>query len=317
MVWVQNNDFANWKKNMNEINELFTIRDYLRWTVSRFNEASLFYGHGTESAWDEAVALILHTLHLAHNTEPSILDARLTTPEREAIYKIVQRRIKERIPVPYLTHEAWFKGMAFYVDERVLVPRSPIAELITNEFTPWLEIDSVHSILDLCTGSGCIAIACAKQFPHCEVDASDISPDALAVAKMNVLRHEVEDQVHLHQADLFNGLPEKKYDLILSNPPYVDADDMAMLPPEFLHEPKLGLASGPDGLNAVINILQNAAKYLNPNGTLIVEVGNSEYALIEKFPDAPFTWFEFQNGGGGVFMLTAEQLTQYHDVFSS
>lgn len=297
---------------MNEINELVTIRDFLRWAVSRFNEASLFYGHGTDSAWDEAVALILHTLHLPHSVDPAILDARLTRSEREAIYHIIQRRVTDRIPVPYLTKEAWFADLSFYVDERVLIPRSPLAELIINDFSPWIEMGSVHSILDLCTGSGCIAIACAKQFPHCEVDASDVSSDALAVAKINVLRHEVEEQVHLFSGDLFHALPsEKKYDLILSNPPYVDAEDMAMLPQEFLHEPELALASGTNGLNATTAILQNASRYLNSNGVLIIEVGNSEQAVVEQFPDVPFTWLEFQNGGGGVFMLTAEQLNKH------
>lgn len=296
---------------MKEINELFTLRDFMRWAVSRFNEASLFYGHGTENAWDEAAALILHTLHLPHDMNQNILDARLTQIERESIYQLIIRRTTDRIPVPYLTHEAWFAGLSFYVDERVLIPRSPIAELITNDFAPWIEIDSVHSILDLCTGSGCIAIACATQFPHCEVDASDISADALTVAKLNVLRHSVEDQVHLHQADLFKGLPQKKYDLILSNPPYVDAHDMSTFPPEYSHEPALGLAAGSDGLTTVIHILQSAHAFLNPYGVLIVEVGNSEHALTEKFPDIPFTWIEFENGGGGVFLLTAEQLSQF------
>lgn len=302
---------------MNEINELLTIRDFMRWAVSRFNEASLFYGHGTDSAWDEAAALILHTLHLSHQVDHSILDARLTSAEREAVYKIIKRRVAERIPVPYLTHEAWFGGLSFYVDERVLIPRSPIAELIGTEFSPWVDMNAVHSILDLCTGSGCIAIACAKQFPHCEIDASDISIEALAVAKMNVVRHGVEDQVHLHQSDLFNGLPQKSYDLIVSNPPYVDAEDMAMLPPEFLHEPKLGLESGPDGLKATMHILQQAGQYLSPKGVLIVEVGNSEYALTEKFPEIPFTWLEFENGGGGVFMLTAKQLADAQSSMTS
>jgi len=297
---------------MNEINELVTIRDFLRWAVSRFNEASLFYGHGTDSAWDEAVNLILHTLHLPHSVDPNILDARLIHSEREAIYDIIQRRITHRIPAPYLTKEAWFAGLSFYVDERVLIPRSPFAELIKNDFSPWIEADSIHSILDLCTGSGCIAIACAKQFPDCEVDASDISSDALAVAKINVLRNAVEEQVHLYVSDLFKDLPkEKKYDLILSNPPYVDAKDMALLPQEFLHEPALALASGSDGLNATKMILCNAHHYLNPHGVLIIEVGNSEQAIMEQFPHVPFTWLEFRQGGGGVFMLTAEQLSHY------
>lgn len=300
---------------MSEIAELQTIRDFIRWAVSRFNEAGLYYGHGTESAWDEAIALILHTLHLPHDIDPSVLDGRLTAKEREAVYKLIQKRIHERIPVPYLTHQAWFADLPFYVDERVLVPRSPIAELIENQFQPWVEPDQIHSILDLCTGSGCIAIACAKAFPDATVDASDVSPDAIAVAKMNILRHQAEDQVHIHQSDLFNSLPKKKYDLIVSNPPYVDAEDMAGLPDEYKHEPTLGLAAGKDGLDFALTILKNAENYLNPHGVLIVEVGNSEHALADKFPEIPFTWFEFQRGGGGVFMLTAEQLREYKQLF--
>ena len=293
---------------MKEIAELLTIRDMLRLTISRFNEAGLCYGHGTDSAWDEAVALILHTLHLPHNIDPSIIDARLTTSERNTLYNIIQRRIEERIPLAYLTHEAWFAGLAYYVDERVLIPRSPLAELIENQFQPWVEPEQIHSILDLCTGSGCIAIACANVFPEAVIDATDISVDALAVAKMNVLRHQVENQVHLYQANLFDGLPQKKYDLIVSNPPYVNTEEMANLPQEYHHEPKVGLAAGTEGLDSVIHILQQASHYLNPRGTLIVEVGNSEHALNEKYPHIPFTWLEFQRGGGGVFLLTAEQL---------
>ena len=208
----------------------------------------------------------------------------MTTSEREKLFKLIQRRVQDRIPVAYLTHEAWFGGLPFYVDERVLVPRSPIAELIENQFQPWVS-EPVQAILDLCTGSGCIAIACAKAFPDSTVDATDISPDALAVAKMNVLRHQLEDQVQLIQADLFDGLPPKQYDLIVSNPPYVNSIEMAELPAEFHHEPELGLAAGQDGLDCALRILQKAKQYLSSNGILVVEVGNSEYALAEKFPE--------------------------------
>ncbi len=297
---------------MKELSELYTLRDFLRWTISRFNEAGLFYGHGTDNAWDEAIALILHSLHLPHDINPALLDARLVTNERETLYKSIKRRIDERIPLAYLMNQAWFAHLPFYVDERVLIPRSPIAELIENQFQPWIDADSVVRILDLCTGSGCIAIACAKYFPQAEVDAADISPDALAVAKINVLKHEVQDQVKLFQGDLFHALDnknsQKKYDIIVSNPPYVDAEDMASLPDEYKHEPALGLAAGTLGLDIVTQILDQAANYLNPNGILIVEVGNSEHALADAFPDIPFTWLEFQHGDGGVFMLTAEQL---------
>ncbi len=290
------------------IHELITPRDYLRWAVSCFNEAGLTYGHGTDNAWDDAVALILHTLHLPHHVDQSILDARLLIPERKKLYELIQLRVQKRIPVAYLTHEAWFAGLSFYVDERVLIPRSPIAELIENQFQPWINPYDVTTILDLCTGSGCIAIACAKTFPDAKVDASDISDHALAVAKINTLRHHVEDQVHLYQADLFEGLPAKKYDLIISNPPYVNEEEMAELPEEYHHEPALGLAAGKEGLDIALKILAKARDYLSPQGILIVEVGNSEIALAEKMQDLPFTWLEFERGGGGVFLLTANQL---------
>jgi ribosomal protein L3 glutamine methyltransferase len=295
---------------MANLDELKTIRDMIRWAVSSFNEAGLYYGHGSETAWDEAVTLVLRALHLPHDVNQFVLDARLTSNERDNIQKLITRRINERIPLSYLIHEAWFASLPFFVDERVLIPRSPIAELIENEFQPWVDPDRMNNILDLCTGSGCIAIACAKAFPYADVDASDISNDALAVAKINVLRHGVEQQVQLIQSDLFNNLPPKKYNLIISNPPYVDAEDMATLPVEYQHEPRLGLAAGADGLDYARRILQDALPYLQEDGTLIVEVGNSEFALTDLYPDIPFTWLEFERGGGGVFMLTAEQLQE-------
>ncbi len=295
--------------------ELQTIRDFIRFAISRFNEAGLYYGHGTDNAWDEAIALILHTLHLPHNINPTILDAHLIQDERAKLLNIIHQRVTKRVPVPYLTHEAWFSNLSFYVDERVLIPRSPIAELIENQFTPW--IDDVHNILDLCTGSGCIAIACAKAFPEAKIDASDISPEALAVAKINVLRHLVEDEVHLYESDLFTSLPKKQYDIIVSNPPYVSVDEMNALPVEYHHEPELGLAAGTLGLDIVVKILQQAGDYLQPNGILVVEVGNSEITLAEQFPHVPFTWLEFERGGGGVFVLTAKQLQAYKAEFAT
>jgi ribosomal protein L3 glutamine methyltransferase len=302
---------------MAHLDELKTIRDMIRWAVSSFNEAGLYYGHGTESAWDEAVLLVLRALHLPHDINPGVMDARITQTERDTIQKLISRRVNERIPLSYLIHEAWFANLPFFVDERVLIPRSPIAELIENEFQPWVDPDHMHNILDLCTGSGCIAIACAKAFPYADVDASDISSDALAVAKVNVLRHGVEEQVQLLQSDLFKNLPLKKYNLIVSNPPYVDAEDMAALPLEFQHEPRLGLAAGTDGLDIARRILHDALPYLHDDGTLIVEVGNSEFALTDLFPDIPFTWLEFERGGGGVFMLTAEQLQACQPVLNN
>lgn len=293
--------------------DLKTIRDFIRFAMSQFNAAGLYYGHGTDNAWDESIALILHTLHLPHDIDPMILDAHLIEEEKEKIYHLINQRVEKRIPVPYLTHEAWFAGLPFYVDERVLIPRSPIAELIKNNFQPWVDPDEVQHVLDLCTGSGCIAIACAKAFPGVEVDASDISPDALAVAKINALRHAVEDQVHLYESDLFTSLQKKQYDIIVSNPPYVSTEEMFTLPNEYKHEPGLGLAAGTQGLDIAIRILREASLYLAANGILIIEVGNSEYSLTETYPTIPFTWLEFQHGGGGVCMLTAEQLQEYQE----
>lgn len=301
---------------MTNYSELKTIRDFIRLAVSHFNAASLYYGHGTDNAWDEAIALILHALHLPHDINPTVLDARLTQEERTLLGKLIDLRVEKRIPVPYLTHEAWFSGLPFYVDERVLIPRSPIAELIENHFKPWIQVDEVHQILDLCTGSGCIAIACAMQFPDSIVDASDISTDALAVAKINALRHNVEDQITLIESDLFQSIPPKKYDIIVSNPPYVSAEEMFNLPNEFHHEPNMGLAAGTHGLDFAIRILRDAHHYLQPQGILIVEVGNSEHALTEKFPDVPFTWLDFERGGGGVFVLTAQQLAEHQPLFA-
>ncbi len=290
--------------------ELLTIRDFIRYATTRFNIAGIYYGHGTDNAWDEAISLVLHTLRINHEAGTTVLDARLVQEERTKLFDLIEKRVAERIPVPYLTHEAWFSGMPFYVDERVLIPRSPIAELIEEHFQPWVDPEQVTQILDLCTGSGCIAIACAKAFPHAEVDAGDISADALAVAKINVLRHSLEEQVHLHQSDLFANIPDKKFDIIVSNPPYVSAEEMQSLPTEYTHEPNLGLAAGTLGLDFAIKIIEQARKYLQPHGILVVEVGNSEQALAEHYPNLQFTWLEFQRGGGGVFLLTAEQLAE-------
>lgn len=288
--------------------ELKTIRDYIRYAISSFNQAGLFYGHGTDNSWDEAHALILHTLHLPYDIHSSLFEANLIEQEKAKIIDLINRRIQNRIPLPYLINEIFFAGLPFYVDERVLIPRSPIAELIENYFSPWIEFNQVKNILDMCTGSGCIAVACAKAFPDAQVDASDISKDALVVANINILRHQVEHQVFLHQSDLFATLPQQQYDIIVTNPPYVSQQEIDELPAEYGHEPLLALQAGEKGLDCVIDILKTASIYLRPHGILVVEVGNSEQNLIELFPHVPFTWLEFERGGDGVFLLTADQL---------
>src|SRR5690606_10144839 len=258
-----------------------------------------------------------HTLHLPMDLSAVWWEARLTAREAEAVVKRVRRRIRERLPLPYLTREAWFAGLPFYVDERVLVPRSPIGEIVQRQFEPWLAPESVERILDIGTGSGCIAIACAYAFPGAEVDAVDVSPEALDVARVNVERHRLQQRVTLFQSDLFAALPQdRRYDLIVSNPPYVDALDMSQLPPEYRHEPRLALEAGEDGLDLVRTILREAPARLTEGGILVVEVGNSGPALEAAFPDVPFVWLEFEHGEGEVFLLTAQQLADYRDYFN-
>jgi ribosomal protein L3 glutamine methyltransferase len=297
------------------VGELRTLQDMIRWTVSRFNAAGLFYGHGTDNSWDEAVQLILPSIYLPIDVPAHVLDSRLTSSERHRIVEKVIRRINERMPTSYLTNKAWFCGLEFFVDERVLVPRSPIGELIENQFQPWLTVEPTR-VMDLCTGSGCIAIACAYAFPNAEVDAVDISTDALAVAEQNIQDHGLEQQVFPIRSDLLRDIPKDHYDLIVTNPPYVDEEDMGTLPEEFKHEPELGLAAGSDGLKLVRRILANAPNYLTDQGILICEVGNSMVHMMEQYPQIPFTWIEFENGGHGVFMLTKQQLLEHADEFA-
>ncbi|MBK8815056.1 MAG: 50S ribosomal protein L3 N(5)-glutamine methyltransferase [Methylococcaceae bacterium] len=299
------------------LTSLHTLRDYIRWGASRFAEAKLNYGHGTASALDEAAALVLHTLHLPYNLSEFYLQSSLTTEERQAIANVIERRINERIPASYLTHEAIFAGLSFYVDERVLVPRSPIAELIEQRFAPWIEEDQVERILDLCTGSGCIAIACAYAFPEAMVDAVELSADALAVAQINLEKHQLSEELGLYRSDLFTALPAVQYDVIVSNPPYVAIEEWRQLPKEFHAEPEIGFVAGQTGLDIVIRILAEANDYLTPQGILIVEVGSSAETLQKTFPNVPFYWLDFERGGDGVFLLTSEQVAEYHDDFEN
>lgn len=291
--------------------QLHTFRDLLRFAVSRFIEADLFFGHGSTNAYDEAAYLILHTLHLPPDQLESFLDARLTTTELEQVLNIIQRRTEEKIPASYLTHEAWLGDFSFYVDERVLIPRSFIAELLREQLAPWITNPaSIHSALDLCTGSGCLAILLAHAFKNAKIDATDISPEALEVASKNVSDYGLEKRINLVQSNLFSELTGRRYDLIISNPPYVNAESMAALPEEYLHEPHNALASGEDGLEATQAILQEAAKYLTDEGMLIVEIGHNRAALEEIFPQTPFIWPETSAGDGFVFMLKRDHLPQ-------
>lgn len=294
------------------LHELHTVADWMRWCTSQLEASDVYFGHGTDNPWDEAVAMVLQALQLPFDCPEFLYNTRLTTSERERILGMLQVRIGERKPLAYITHQAYFCGLPFYVDERVLVPRSPIAELIEAQFSTLLDPSNVGSILDLCTGSGCIAIACAYAFEEAFVQASDISLDALDVANINVQQHGLEERVGLIQSDCFAGfIAGQKFDLIVSNPPYVDAEDLADMPEEFHSEPEIGLGSGADGLDLTRKILQQAADYLTPNGVLVVEVGNSWPALQQTFPDLAFNWLEFERGGDGVFALTREQLVEY------
>lgn len=288
--------------------ELRTVQDMLRWSASRLAEAEVYFGHGTENPWDEAAWLIAHALHLPFSILPDWHAAALTHTEREDIIELMRLRIEERVPAPYLVGEAWFCGQPYVVDERVLIPRSPIAEMIQQRFAPWWQgQEAPQRILDLCTGSGCIGIACAHEFEQAQVELLDISFDALAVAEENIEQHRVDDRVLALQSDLLSAA-SGRYDLIVSNPPYVDADDMACLPEEYLHEPELALAAGDDGLDLVHRLLKDARQYLTEEGLLVVEVGNSWPALAAQYPQLPFVWPEFEHGGHGVFVLQARDL---------
>lgn len=292
--------------------ELITVRDWLRWAVSHFEKAGLFYGHGCDNAWDEAVWLVLHSLHLPLDRLEPFLDAKLTMAERKSVLAQLQTRIEKRTPAAYLTNEAWLGDFKFYVDERVIVPRSYFAELLEEQMSPWVEDPyAINTALDLCTGSGCLAILMAHAFPHAAVDAVDLSADALEVAHRNVADYGLETQIELIQSDVFANLGDRRYDLIISNPPYVTEESMSVIPTEYRHEPEMALVSGADGLDVVRKILANAADHLTENGLLLVEVGHNAHLVEEAWPDVPFTWVDAPSGESKIFMLCREDLVEY------
>lgn len=291
-----------------DTSEMRSIRDFVRLAASRFQEHGLFFGHGTDNAVDEALYMVLSALHLPHEQVDAWLDARLTKSEREHLAHLLAQRIETRKPAAYLLNQAWFADLAFYVDERVLVPRSPLAELIEREFAPWVEPDRVRKVLDLCTGSGCVAIACAFAFPEARIDAVDISADALEVAARNVDEYDLAEQVRLVRSDLFNSLQPLRYDLIVTNPPYVSREQIESMPEEFQHEPLLGLESGEDGMDIVLRILARAEKHLAAGGVLVGEVGINQQVLEDAVPGLPLTWVDLESGGEGVFVVAAETL---------
>ncbi|MES2012130.1 MAG: 50S ribosomal protein L3 N(5)-glutamine methyltransferase [Pseudomonadota bacterium] len=295
--------------NPTAIDELFTIRDWLRYTVSQFEASDIFYGHGTDNSYDEAVWLIMSALHLPHETLNNFLDARILKTERIKLASLTEQRITQHTPTAYLLKEAWLQGFKFYVDERVLIPRSFIAELLSNDLSPWIEFpEMVESAADICTGSGCLGVLLANSFPNAAIDVIDISQDAIDVANINIQNYGLESQITAIKSDMFGALAGKKYNLIISNPPYVDAPSMDALPAEYRNEPQLALGSGTDGLEHTHTILREAANYLNDGGILIVEIGHNRDALLDAYPGIAFTWLEVSSGNQFVFLLTKSQL---------
>lgn len=291
--------------------ELFTIRDWLRFTVSQFEASNIFYGHGTSNSYDEAVWLVMSALHLPHESLDNFLDAVITENERKHLAHLVEQRITKHTPTAYLLREAWLHGFKFYVDERVLVPRSFIAELLQESLSPWIGYpEMVESAADICTGSGCLGVLLAHAFPSAAIDVIDISLDAIAVSNINIANYGLEDQVTAIQSDMFTALKGKTYDLIISNPPYVDASSMRQLPAEYRNEPQLALGSGHDGLDHTHTLLKEAAQYLNDGGFLVVEIGHNRDALLAAYPDLAFIWLEVPAGNEFVFLLSKEQLLQ-------
>lgn len=287
-----------------------TVAECIEHGAQRFAAEDLYFGHGTDNPVDEAAELVFYAAGLRHEDAERVYGERLSSEQRARIDALFERRIRERVPAAYLTNRMWFAGHEFYVDERVLVPRSPIAELIEARFAPWIEPARVQAILDIGTGSGCIAIAAALAFPDARVDAADISQDALAVTRINIDQHGVAERVSAVKSDVYSGLGDRRYDVIVTNPPYVGREELNALPDEYRREPELGLFGGDDGLDIVRRILAGALEHLNPHGVLIGEVGNTEVALEAAFPAVPFTWLEFERGGGGVFVLTHDELAR-------
>ena len=290
---------------------MVTPQHLIDWALEQFEASDLYYGHGTDNAYDEAVFMVLRSLDIPFDVADNLLNHPLDASAIDKVVSLINERISTRKPAAYLLNEAWFAGLPFFVNEHVLVPRSPFAELIAEQFSPWCDADNVKSILDIGTGSGCIAIASALAFPDAKVDAVDISADALAVARRNIERHELQQRVTLFQSDLFDEIKDRQYDLIIANPPYVDDEDMAALPAEYQHEPVVGLHAGQDGLDIVKRILESAADHLTERGVIAVEVGNSQHALSEQYPDVPFLWLEFEHGGEGVFLFTREEVQRW------
>ena len=302
--------------NQQIIEQLNSVQDLTRWAASEFNRAELYFGHGTDNAWDEAKVIIMYAIALPIDSYEQVQSCVVTREEKNYIFELIDKRISKQLPAAYITNQAVFAGLSFYVDESVLVPRSPIGELIEKQFSPFITADQrPKRILDLCTGSGCIAIACAYAFPEAEVDALDLSVDALNVAQINIEGHGLLEQVIPIQSDVFSSIPHEKYDLIVTNPPYVDQEDVDSLPTEYKHEPEMGLGSGEDGLDIVREILAQANNHLTEQGILICEVGNSQIHVEKVYPEVPFTWLTFERGGHGVFLLTKAQLEQYADLF--
>ena len=292
-----------------------TPRALIHWGADRFDKAGLVYGHGTDNALDEAASLVLYVLEIGYHQPDTVLDTEISAADCERVIALLEQRVQTRKPAAYLMDEAWFAGMPFYVDERVLVPRSPIAELIVARFVPWVDVNRVHNILDIGTGSGCIALACAAAFPQAQIDATDVSRDALDVARINRQRHGMEERVKLIESDLFSALEGKRYDIIVSNPPYVPREDVLQLADEYQHEPASGLIAGDDGLDIVVRLLRDAALYLADNGILVVEVGYTHDALQAQYPEVPFIWLDFEQGGTGVLLLQADRLVHHQEMF--